>query len=44
MVEKDDYESENIFDHYYKDGILFLKERYFGETLGENNITEVSFE
>ena len=42
-VEKDDYEFERIFDHYFNDGILFLKERYVRETLGEDNTMEVPF-
>ena len=43
-VEKDDHEFERIVDNYFKDGILFFKVRYVGETLGEYNITEVRFE
>ena len=37
-VDKDDYEFERIVDHYFKDRILFLKARYVGETLLEDNI------
>ena len=33
-----------IVDNYFKDGFLFLKARYVGETLVEDNITEVRFE
>ena len=43
-VEKDDYESERIVGHLFKDVILFLKARYIGETLGEDNIAKVKFE
>ena len=43
-VEKYGCESEEIFDHYSKEGIFFLKAGYVGETLGEYNITEVLFE
>ena len=42
-VDKDDYEFERIVDHYFKDRILFLKARYVGDTIGEDNITEVWF-
>ena len=44
MAENDDYESERIVDNYLKDGILFLKARYVGDTLGEDNIMGVIFE
>ena len=43
-VEKDDCEFERIFDHYFKDVILLLKERNFCETLVEDNIKGVIFE
>ena len=43
-VEKDDYEFERIFDHYFKDVILLLKERNFCGTLVEDNIKGVIFE
>ena len=41
-VDKDDYEFKRIVDHYFKDGILCLKERYVGQTMGEDNTAEVS--
>ena len=43
-VENEYYEYKRIVDHYFKDGILFLKARYVGGTLGEDNIVEFLFE
>ena len=43
-LEKDDYEYERIIDHYFKDGILFLKLMYVGRNLGKYNTMEVRFE
>ena len=43
-VEKYGCESEEIFDHYSKEGIFFLKAGYVGETLREDNTMEVIFE
>ena len=43
-VDKDDYESKSIVDYYFKDGILLLRARYVGDTLGKDNIMEVTFE
>ena len=39
-VEEDYYEFEKSFGNYFKDGILFLKVRYVGETLEEDTIME----
>eukprot|EP00957_Ditylum_brightwellii_P113394 8646155-Ditylum_brightwellii.AAC.1 len=36
----DDYEFEKIVDHYFKDGALILKARYWSDVLGEGNILE----
>ena len=43
-MDKYDCSFKRIVDHYFKDIISFLKARYVGETLGEDNITEVGFE
>ena len=39
----DEYEFEKIVDHYFKDGALILKARYWSDVLGEDNILEVPF-
>ena len=43
-VDKDDYESKNIVDYHFKYGMFLLNARYVGETLGEDNIMEVTLE
>jgi hypothetical protein len=42
MDDDNDYEINKIVDHVFKDGILILKVRYQGETMGEH-ILEVPF-
>ena len=42
-IEEDDYELYKIVDHYFNNCSLFLKVKYSGGTLGEDNIIEVLF-
>jgi hypothetical protein len=42
MEDDDDYEIDKIVDHVFKDGILILKVRYQGATMGEH-VIEVPF-
>ena len=42
-IEEDDYEFGKIIDHYFKNGVTFLKVRYFVDTLGKDSIKLVPF-
>ena len=42
-IEEDNYDFGKIIDHYFKNGVTFLKVRYFVDTLGKDSIKLVPF-